>query len=430
MVGSILNRTIFWELVRVFLLALAGLTALFLLAGLIQQATQLGLSPRQVFFAIPLLIPSTLPYTIPATTLFASCVVYGRLAHDNEVVAIKGAGVHLIHVLKPALVLGVLTTAVTGWLYHSVIPRSQQMLQQQILEDPEEVLYNALRRDKCIRQSNSPYVLYVRDVQGRRLIDVVVKRRAKVADKKTGAETYLGYDLVARSREARLEVDTDAGMLYIHPDRFTFDTRSQPSDRPLQARDADRDVKTTTQGTTAANGSLGVPLPDYLTGKDIKGRPMALTWDDLAPRVEELRQEREGIEEKRREANRSAAQTADPGQKRALLDQDPHYRAQVEAVNRQLRNVEAEFHVRPALACGCLVFALIGCPVGIWANRADYLSTFVICFLPTVVVYYPLLLAGSNMGKDGKIPLGLGCWLANIAVGTAGLALTWRLLRR
>jgi lipopolysaccharide export system permease protein len=86
--------------------------------------------------------------------------------------------------------------------------------------------------------------------------------------------------------------------------------------------------------------------------------------------------------------------------------------------------------MRPALACGCLVFALIGCPVGIWANRADYLSTFVMCFLPTVVLYYPLLLAGSNMGKDGRIPLGLGWWLANIVVGGAGLALTWRLLRR
>jgi lipopolysaccharide export system permease protein len=65
-----------------------------------------------------------------------------------------------------------------------------------------------------------------------------------------------------------------------------------------------------------------------------------------------------------------------------------------------------------------------------WANRADYLSTFVVCFLPTVFVYYPLLLAGSNMGKDGKLPLGLGCWLANFLVGAVGVALTWRLLRR
>ena len=79
MPGSILNRLIFWELVKVFLLALGTLTGLFVMAGLIQQASQLGLSPAQVIAAIPLFVPSTLPYTIPATTLFASCVVYGRL---------------------------------------------------------------------------------------------------------------------------------------------------------------------------------------------------------------------------------------------------------------------------------------------------------------------------------------------------------------
>jgi lipopolysaccharide export system permease protein len=86
--------------------------------------------------------------------------------------------------------------------------------------------------------------------------------------------------------------------------------------------------------------------------------------------------------------------------------------------------------MRPALAAGCFVFAIIGCPVGIWATRADYLSTFVICFLPTVLVYYPLLFAGSNLGKDGKLPLALGCWLADIVLACFGVMLTWRLLRR
>ena len=89
-----------------------------------------------------------LPYTIPATTLFASCVVYGRLSHDNEVVAIKAAGVHLINILKPALLLGTITTLVTAGLYHTVIPLSQQMLYKQLLDDPEELLYNMLRRDR------------------------------------------------------------------------------------------------------------------------------------------------------------------------------------------------------------------------------------------------------------------------------------------
>ena len=38
MFGTILNRTIFFELVKVFLLSLGSLTGLFLIAGLVQQA--------------------------------------------------------------------------------------------------------------------------------------------------------------------------------------------------------------------------------------------------------------------------------------------------------------------------------------------------------------------------------------------------------
>jgi lipopolysaccharide export system permease protein len=41
-----------------------------------------------------------------------------------------------------------------------------------------------------------------------------------------------------------------------------------------------------------------------------------------------------------------------------------------------------------------------------------------------------MLIGGSNMGKDGKLPLGLACWVANIVFASAGVVLTWRLLRR
>jgi lipopolysaccharide export system permease protein len=414
MAGSILNRMIFWELVKVFLMSLIGLTGLFLMAGLIQQAAQLGLGLMQVLRAIPLFVPSTLPYTIPATTLFASCCVYGRLAHDNEVVAIKGAGVHLFTVLKPALLLGMLTTALTAGLYHSVIPVTQQMLQQQILEDPEEVLYNHLRRERCFRYPNFPYVIYVKDVQGRRLVDVVLKRRAKVSEQKSQTsqgQVLMGYDLVARAREARLRVDVESRQLFLEPDRFVFYDKNS-------------------QGVTHSTSPIAIELPEYLSGKDIKTRPVTLAWDEIGPRLAELRQKMDDIEDRRAGSQRLAAETQDPNDLKLYAQQDRNYLAQSDDLRRQIRNTAAEYWMRPSLALGCLVFALIGCPVGIWANRADYLSTFVICFLPTVFVYYPLLLFGSNTGKEGKLPLGFGCFLANIVVGAIGLVLTARLLRR
>ena len=82
---------IFRELVKVFLLCLVGITGILLMAGIVAEASQQGLNPAQVLAVIPLLVPSTLPYTIPATTLFAACIVYGRLAADNEILAIRAA---------------------------------------------------------------------------------------------------------------------------------------------------------------------------------------------------------------------------------------------------------------------------------------------------------------------------------------------------
>ena len=409
--GSTLNRMIFLELVKVFLLALVSLTGLFMLAGIIQQAIQLGLSPSQILSAVPLFIPSTLPYTIPATTLFASCVVYGRLAHDNEIVAIKGAGVHLFTLLQPAILLGLLTTAVTGGLYYAAIPRTQQKLQEELLKDPEEALYSTLRRERTLRHPNSDFVMYVRDVQGRRLIDVVLKQRAKLKDKQTGADIVNGYDFVFRAHTAQLRVDAAEGVMYIDPDRFVV-------------------YNPTTQGTSALNAPVPVKLPENFNPNDARTRPSALLWEELGPRIAVLQKDREGKMLKREETREAAKTVQDEMLRAVAVAQDGQFKSQIDNATRLIANVEAEYSMRPALAFGCFVFALIGCPVGIWATRADYLSTFVICFLPTVFVYYPLLFAGSNLGKDAKLPLALGCWLADIVMGLFGVVLTWRLLRR
>ncbi|MCE9560610.1 MAG: LptF/LptG family permease, partial [Planctomycetes bacterium] len=287
MTGTLLNRLIFGELLKVFSMALAVLTGLLVTALLIQQGMQMGLSVMQVIRAIPLFIPNTLPYTIPATTLFASCVVYGRLAHDNEVVAIKAAGVHLATILKPAFILGIFAAVATAGLYHTAIPLSQQLLYQQLLDNPEELVYNMLRRDRCVRHPMMAYVMYVRDVQGKRLIDVVIKKRAKVRNARTGLESYLGYEVVARAREARLRVDPADGKLYVDPDRFVIYDKN-------------------TAGASASNGPFPMDLPEGLNGKDSKTRISAMLWEELPARIISAREDTAAAEQRRTD-NRDAA---------------------------------------------------------------------------------------------------------------------------
>ena len=85
--------------------------------------------------------------------------------------------------------------------------------------------------------------------------------------------------------------------------------------------------------------------------------------------------------------------------------------------------------MRPALAFGCLGFVLIGCPVGIWFSRSDYLSAFITCFLPIVFLYYPLMLCGTNYAKEGKFILAADIWAADALVALVGVILFSKLLR-
>src|SRR5207249_782630 len=95
----------------------------------------------------------------------------------------------------------------------------------------------------------------------------------------------------------------------------------------------------------------------------------------------------------------------------------------------QILALQAELQMRPALSLGCLFFVLVGCPVGIWFSRSDYLSSFITCFLPIVFIYYPLMLCGTGMAKDGRFALMAAVWIADGVVALAGLVLLVRLLR-
>ena len=85
--------------------------------------------------------------------------------------------------------------------------------------------------------------------------------------------------------------------------------------------------------------------------------------------------------------------------------------------------------MRPALSAGCFCFILVGCPVGIWFSRSDYLSSFIVCFLPIVLLYYPLLLCGTGMAKDGRMDPMLLLWGANLIMALVGGVLFWRLMK-
>ncbi|MBO0700798.1 MAG: LptF/LptG family permease, partial [Zavarzinella sp.] len=170
------------------------------------------------------------------------------------------------------------------------------------------------------------------------------------------------------------------------------------------------------------------PLPDAIFGKDPRTRPSAQTWNELFVNRREMRAELADLQDSMRElAAKGDAPSPTPG--KTYLEVAREYDGPIKTDAQLLRQIDVEIQMRPALAVGCICFVLIGCPVGVWASRSDYLSVFIICFLPTVFIYYPLLLASLNLAKNFKVPAS-AAWGANGIAILAALVLINRLMKR
>jgi lipopolysaccharide export system permease protein len=392
---GILRRTVFWELTKVFLLSLVGITGIIVLAAIVVEASRRGLSPMQILAAIPLIVPSMMPFIIPPTTLFTSCVVYGRLSADNEIIAIRAAGINVLYVIWPGVFLGSMVSCAMMGLYYDLIPRTHQLFAAQVTNDLEEYMYAILKREHELGRRPEfkvEYEIWVSGVDGRKLKDPVFKRRDKKGK----------YD-VARAREAELHVDRQRGEILV------------------KMRDGH---------LLDANGAHGrfeeytwsVPLPPL--DKRIPS-PRDLTWQEILETKTKLVEEQE---KKKTEIAGDVTQQVLVGLDRPL-DHYEHLRNQLRQIDLRVYSLDAELHMRPALAFGCLFFVLVGCPVGIWFSRSDYLSAFITCFLPIIFIYYPLQLCSTNLAKDGKLHPALALWSANFVLGAMALVLFRKLLK-
>lgn len=393
-----IHRMILIDLFKVFALSLIALTGLVLLAGVISEAMKSGLGPVQILAAVPLLLPSMLPYTVPATTLFATCIVYGRLAADNEIIALKAAGTHVAHVIWPAALLGILASAATLALYVDVIPYTHFILRSQIGGDVEELVYNVLKKDGALRHPKMKYEVHVKGIEGRTLYGVIFKRHS---------QDRSGYDLVACATEAVVRVDLTQRQIFVDVKHCQI-------------------LHGGSHGTIEMR-TIPINIPDDWAGRTGKVRSSDMTWAELA-----------FYEAKFRDEKTKLLQDIARHERLIKLGRGKeHYAEHISHQTNELRirdnyilAIQSERHMRPALALGCICFALIGCPVGIWFCRSDYLSAFVTCFLPVVIVYYPALFCMINMARAGKIAPEHAIYIADAATLLVGLYLLRRLARQ
>ena len=88
-----------------------------------------------------------------------------------------------------------------------------------------------------------------------------------------------------------------------------------------------------------------------------------------------------------------------------------------------------ELHKRFSIPFACVVFGLIGTPLGIQSRRSGKSGGFAISVV-LLLIYYIFISAGESLGDNGRIPVLFAVWTPNLLLGVTGIILLVRAARR
>ncbi len=88
-----------------------------------------------------------------------------------------------------------------------------------------------------------------------------------------------------------------------------------------------------------------------------------------------------------------------------------------------------EIHKKFSIPFACLVFVIIGVPLGITSPRGGSKSVGFVISLGLIIVYYIFLAGGEGLGDEGKIPPWAAMWAPNFTLGIIGLYLFIKVAR-
>ncbi|MGB8787903.1 MAG: LPS export ABC transporter permease LptF [Candidatus Acidiferrales bacterium] len=106
----------------------------------------------------------------------------------------------------------------------------------------------------------------------------------------------------------------------------------------------------------------------------------------------------------------------------SLSDAEQSTHALLELTGPESRAARTEFQRRLAFPAACLVFALLGVPIGVRPRRGGRAAGFVLT-LVMISLYYLVFVAGTHYAQLGAVSPVVGVWAANIVAAVLALIL-------
>jgi len=391
---AILPRYVLVEVIKVFAVSVTALTLMVVLGFVGREATAQGLPLLPTLRLIPYFLPETLRVTVPMTLLLACTTVFSRISGANEIVAIKAMGISPMVLLWPVLIFAFAISLTTVWLNDLADSWGRGNIQRVVIEAVDEIAYSMLQSQH--RYSTATFSINVKDIDGRKLKRVTLSAMGHGNAPKmtiTAEEAVLQLDRAGESLKvfATNGVVNRGGQSVSFPDTQSFEI-------PL------------TDASRAHSSGFATNLP-------LRNLPDAIAAMQLQ------------IEQQEQMMGALAAYEMACGDFDELTsDQwNAHEAYKLELLSRYYRLLSVPQR-RWAGGFACLCFVLVGAPMAICLRNRDFLTSFFLCFLPILIVYYPLMIFGADQVKNGNLPT-IFVWAGNLMLMVWGAWLLRRVIR-
>jgi len=347
-----------------------------------------GIPIGSVLLLVLYALPSFLTLSTPFATLNAALMTYGRFASDNEVLAMRSAGLRHFMVFRPILMVGILIALLSFGINDFLLPAGTKAFQRLWLElsltNPglELDAYSIRTFNQSTLVSGAideegihPMLIIEQDNNGNRnsiISRLAAPMKGRTAGQSPGFRMHDVFSLIPDSRNPEEWAWATADSMNYRPFTSSSSTVLDHQTGPAEMR-----TKKVWEAIKEMNSQHNQVILDRESSIEEKRLEMSLLYADLASA--------KGIEGSDIELRlKSSAKEIENLESIPRLDYS-------------LQSWKIEFYQKFAIPFACIPFVVLAFPLGVSAKRSGRAVGFFIGLLLTSV-YWSTLVLGRSLG--------------------------------